>query len=237
MTKNEKKYVVGFLIIISIIYASVLWLPKVMEGHDTTFHVQRLINITEGLKNGYFPVRIAPDMYNGFGYSTQLFYCDILFYIPAFLALLGLPMLSAYKVLLISICVMTTVSTFYCSYKIIKDINGATICTVAACLSNYFAADIFTRGAVGETSALIFIPWALLGIYNVVMGDDDEWWPLLVGFGGFINEHIFCSISNFKFTKYYERKKSNLENSAGCYKYYRCFSLVPVSFCRTDANN
>ena len=57
-------------------------------GHDGTYHMARLLNLADGLKNGQFPVRMGGFSYDGYGAVTSVFYPDTFLY-PFALMLLG----------------------------------------------------------------------------------------------------------------------------------------------------
>ena len=57
-------------------------------GHDGTYHMARLLNLADGLKNGQFPVRMGGFAYDGYGGVMSVFYPDTFLY-PFALMLLG----------------------------------------------------------------------------------------------------------------------------------------------------
>ena len=50
--------------------------------------------------------------------------------------------------------------------------------------SLYRFTDIYVRGALGEVLAFIFMPVALIGIYEVLWGDEKKWSWLMTGYSG-----------------------------------------------------
>lgn len=84
------------------IYSTILMLlPGMPRGHDLTFHLSRILAIKDGLVTGEFPVKIYPGYIDGYGYANGLLYPDLFLYIPAVMTLLGLKLLTSYKVFFI----------------------------------------------------------------------------------------------------------------------------------------
>jgi hypothetical protein len=76
--KHENIPYIITLLIIGLILTLPLLDTRVISGHDYDFHIRRIIDISEVLKAGTFPVRIYVD--NGHFWGMQL-----VFFIPAFL--------------------------------------------------------------------------------------------------------------------------------------------------------
>ena len=57
--------------------------PSLITGHDTFFHLTRVRNLAQGLREGSFPVRVAGYTYRGYGAATSVFYPELFLYAPA----------------------------------------------------------------------------------------------------------------------------------------------------------
>lgn len=55
--------------------------------------------------------------------------------------------------------------------------------------SLYRFTDIYVRGALGEVLAFVFMPVALIGIYEVLWGDEKKWSWLMTGYSGLLLSH------------------------------------------------
>ncbi len=167
----------------------VLLRPYTLARHDTYFHLTRLESLVEAIRNGHLLPRMYPHIYNDFGYAVSLFYSDFLLYIPAALVLLGVSTLTSFKIFETLIVVATVLSAYYCASKLLQDKTAAAITAMLYTGSSYFAVDLFTRGALGESQAFIFLPFCLLGMYNAIFGDAKDRTPLIIGFTGLVLSH------------------------------------------------
>ena len=146
-------------------------------GHDTTFHLVRLCNLADGLKMG-FPVRAGGYSYNGYGAITSVFYPDIFLYPFALMMNLGASMQYAANTFFIAVNIASAAAMYAAAKRIFKDEWAGVCASVLYTLSIYRISDVFTRYAVGEMTAMVFLPLFLLGLYEVALGDKDRW-PLL----------------------------------------------------------
>jgi len=188
--ENRKKvHIFIILLMLSAICCSVLFCKGVMEGHDTVFHIHRLESLAKAIANKQIPLYVAPEMLDGFGYGTSLFYCDFMLYFPALMVVFGMDLVIAYKIMLMGICIMVVFVSYYSAEEILKNDVSALFCTAAISLSCYFNTDMFLRGATGEAMAFIFVPITVAGIYNVSYGNEKKWWQLAIGFSGLLMTH------------------------------------------------
>jgi len=170
-------------------FAELLY-PGIPAGHDIGFHLSRIAGAAAGFQNGCLPPWINFDAIDQMGYGSGLFYSDIFLYPPALLVILGLPIISAYKLFLLTWGLLTGWSMFYAAYKI-SGRNG--FAGFAGGLlyvwSSYFATDIFNRAAIGEVMAFLFVPWIILGLYNIIYEKPYHFLPLSLGFAGLFYAH------------------------------------------------
>ena len=101
-----------------------------------------------------------------YGYAT-LFYGDLLLYIPALLRLLGVTINDAYNAYILLVNVLTAVVSFRCFDAMVKDRDIALLMTAAYVTSVYRLMDIYVRAAVGEYSAMIFLPMIAYAMYRL----------------------------------------------------------------------
>jgi len=146
-------------------------------GHDTTFHLVRLCNLADGLKNG-FPVRAGGFSYNGYGAVTSVFYPD--FFLMPFAAMmnLGASMQFAANSFFIAVNIASAAFMYMAAKRIFGDEWAAVSSSMLYTLSVYRISDVFTRYAFGEMTAMVFLPLFLLGLYEVVLGEKKRW-PIL----------------------------------------------------------
>lgn len=194
--KSTKFKAEDFLIIVIVIAMASLPLigMVVYSGHDTLFHVERIVSIKNALADGQFPVRIYKETFNGYGYGCPLFYPEFFLYFPAFLCLLGCPLVISYNIFLIVINIATMLIANY-SFGVIT--NSKYIGMVSAIiyeLSVYRLVDLYTRGSMGEYLALIFCPLVLCGMFQLKRGECRKWWVLALGMSGVLQSHILSFV-------------------------------------------
>lgn len=162
---KNRKYIVCYLVILLI--ASIPLLNNyLIRGHDIYFHLMRIEGLAQGMKTGDFPVRIQPAWYGGYGYAVSVFYSDLFLYPVALLRLAGVSLQDSYKVYVV-LCNLATV--FISGYSFGRIFHKREIGLLGSCLytlAPYRLVNLYTRGALGEYTGMIF--WPLL-IYSCVL--------------------------------------------------------------------
>ncbi len=140
-------------------------------GHDGAFHLLRIEGLAEELKLGTFPVRMQSIWMGGYGYPVSIYYGDILLYIPAILRIIGFSVSQSYKVYLFLINLGTTLITYICFNNMIKDSKAAFFGTAGYVFAIYRLTNVYVRVAVGEYTAMMFLPLVLLALYRIYTED------------------------------------------------------------------
>lgn len=168
---NRARIINLLFLAISIVTVAPLFAKGLHYGHDVIFHLQRIEGIAEGLSQGQFPVRMNTVLNEGYGYPVDIFYGNLLLYVPAILRLIGFSILSAYKLYIWFVTILTLVLTYLCGKAVLKDDRLAIIVALAYTTASYRGVDIYNRAAVGEYSALAFLPLVMLAFWNIYTGD------------------------------------------------------------------
>lgn len=167
---KNKKYIL--LYIIFIIVASIpLMNDFLIRGHDIYFHLMRIEGLAQGMQNGQFPVKIQSVWYDDYGYAVSVFYGDLFVYLAAFLRLLGFSLQNAYKGYLVFCNIATIKITGYSFGKIFQNPYIGAFGGFLYSMSTYRLVNLYTRGAVGEYTGMMFLP---LLIYACVLLLDEE---------------------------------------------------------------
>lgn len=162
-----------------------------IHGHDYKYHLYCMEGVMEGLLSGQFPVKIMPNWWNEFGDGAPMFYGDIFLYVPACIMLLGYSIQTAYKCYIVFINLLTAWIAYKCFFKIAEDDKIALAGALLYSLSLYRLIDIYVRCAVGEYTALTFLPLVLLGIYLI---EENGWIYMAMGLTGCIQSHILVCV-------------------------------------------
>ena len=174
----------GLLAVIVILASLPAFADFLYVGHDMNFHLARIIALSREIGYGQFPVRMLTDMLDGYSYPTSTFYCDLFIYPFAALYLFGLPLRLCWQIYVIAVNTATACIAYFVFKRISESsrigITGAAIYTLSA----YRIVDVYLRSAVGEFTAMTFIPLVVLGIFIIFYTDDrydNGWWFLGLG--------------------------------------------------------
>lgn len=160
-----------------------------INGHDIEYHLLRIESLKEGIRIGRPFLKVNTLFYGGAGYASSLFYSDILMRIPALLRVCHVSIGKSFHIYTAMIFVLCYLSTFYCVWKMSLSKFAGTIAAVLLTLCPYHMDDMLVRTACGETSAFIFLPFAVYGIFNIIYEDMDKPWVFGFGYAGLILAH------------------------------------------------
>ena len=144
-------------------------------GHDSNFHIARVLNLVHALRDGQIPARLGGHMQNGYGAVIGVFYPELFLYIPALMIIGGASLTYSYHVLFILINLVAALTMWYAAGRIFKSGTAGVTASVLYTLAQYRLLDVYTRFAVGEALAMSFLPLFVLGLYEVLLGDRRRW--------------------------------------------------------------
>lgn len=170
-----------------------LCFPWLFQGHDMYFHYGRLFNLGSDILQGSLPVRIHPLMFQGFGYMPSVFYSEFFFYPFALLGILGMSPIGCYKVLMICVNFATAGVSYYAFSRLCRSARVGLITSLLYTLSAYRVVNLYTRSALGELLAAIFLPLLLLGMYHLFLGDSRKWLLSVLAFTALFQSHIITT--------------------------------------------
>ena len=178
-------------LILSLLFISP-WLLRDFVGieHDTFFHLSRIEGLASALKCGDFLPALYPYKNNGFGYAGPLFYCDLFVLPAALLYLLKVPLSACYVFTVFLYTFFTAYFTMRLCLKLTDDHCVSLLVTAAFLFCNYRITDVYVRSAMGETAAMMFLPFLLEGLYDVLEKKRTQSWKLLcAGLLGLVFSH------------------------------------------------
>lgn len=191
---DNRKLSLLFKLFSLLMCTGILIIPGHMQGHDNIFHIARISALSEGLKNGQFPVLIYPSYFEGYGYANGVFYPDALLYIPAVLKNLGVPIFIAYEILLLIIVLASYISMYFCCYRMTKSDFIASVISLLYSTSSYFLVDLYTRSALGEAQAFIYFPLVVYGFYSIAYKDVKDGKYFTLGIVGMVLSHMLSIV-------------------------------------------
>ena len=190
---------------------------------DLKFHLTRIEGIKEGLLNGAFPVKMQPFWLNNHGYASSVFYGDVFLYAPALLRIMGVSIQGAYKFYVFLMNTITVLLSFHCFSKMSNRRIGL-LCAIVYSSNIYRLNDIYARAAVGEYTAIAFLPLVVYGLWKVYMLPEESeehkrsWVTITLGCTGVFLSHmistemtaVFILLTAIVFWKKTLRKKTFL---------------------------
>lgn len=198
----EKKNAFFFITLIALIASLPYLCGFVIAGADLTYHLHRIEGVKDGLLTGQFPVRLEPRWLYDHGYANGIFYCNLLLYIPAFLRMLGFTITASYDIYCVILNFATAWISYYCFGKMFKSRSIGIVSSALYTLSIFRIYKLIIAGAVGEGSAVTFMPLVIYGLYRVFTEDCKKkeyktaWVPLMLGYAGLIQTHVLsCEIT------------------------------------------
>lgn len=172
-----------------------------MRGDDIIYHLHRIEGLAEELRLGTpLPIYLQSDWFDGQGYATSVFYCDLFLYLPALLRNAGLPLQSCYQTYL-ALVNLATVLTAWWSFRHMsgRELTGLLGCLLYT-LSPYRLVNLYVRAAVGEATAMVFLPLIAAGLWDLYTLDTRDaryrtcWFPLAAGMWGCVMSHLLSTV-------------------------------------------
>ena len=244
LTQNQERWRELKFLVLLIFFESIPlfidYLP--WKWHDLPFHLMRIEGLREGLQSGMFPVRIQPAWLNGHGYAVSIFYGDLFLYIPAVLRMFGISIQSCYQFYVFLVNTATVFVAYYCFSKM-SDRKTGMICAMLYSMNIYRMTCLYVRAAVGEYTAMLFLPILLYGFWKVYTLPEESrehgksWISIAFGFTGLIMTHmitcefvaLFTALTCIILWKRTFRKKTflTLAKGAGAMILLNLWFLVP----------
>lgn len=175
-----------------------LMVNYLLAGDDLPFHLTRIEGLKAGLESGMFPVRIQPNWLGGHGYAVSVFYCDLFLYPSAILRMFGVSLQAAYQFYILLTNTATVFIAYYCFTRMSSKKIGL-ICTAVYSLNIYRLVCIYNRSAVGEYTAMIFLPLVIYGMWKIYTLPEDSqehaksWPALALGCSGIFLSHMITT--------------------------------------------
>ena len=202
--RNKRKKTDRLIVIAGILcvgFSSLLAVnPKIIFGDDIYYHLGRFIFMSDSLFAGQIPVRIHMSAINGFGYVSSLFYGEVFLTLPAVLYRMAFPVQACYQVYMVAVNALT----YWIAYACFKHIGkNPRIASVGACLytlAAYRLACLYERSAVGEYTAMAFLPLIVYGMWKLYTASDDtrfsvpHYSPLVLGLCGAMQSHLLTTM-------------------------------------------
>lgn len=187
--------------ILLLILGAVLIVPlldtRYIPGHDSAFHIMRIESIAESLRAGIFPVRMYVNPIQFWGAPVGIFYPSLFLYIPALLKLIGIPIEVCYNIFIIMIIYMGLFASWWGFSFLTNSKHIGLLSTALYISSGYYLLDAYIRNALGELSALSFMPLTigcLLNLANKIKVPVKIYILTILSVTAIIESHILSTI-------------------------------------------
>ena len=191
---NTRKQLIAALI--CLIASVIVMIPyffanSLHAGVDMSFHLNRIYDVAQNIKQGKFFSYIETYAMNQVGTPINMVY-GILPVYPLAIALvvIGNPILAIYS----GWCFIVFISMLVSYFCGLKYWNGnkkkALIFSFIYVLSAYNFSWMFLTFDVGQTAGYVFLPLIVYGTYSIFFREKAEWLLLALGMTGVVYSHI-----------------------------------------------
>lgn len=158
MPKLKDTVFITTLLIICLLLLSNLFKFGVFSSHDGEIHIARIAQFEKALSEGQFPVRWLANLNFGFGYPTFVFLYSLPYYTATLISKLTESYEATFKVVIFLSLGLSAMSFYFVAKKLIAHKLAAFIGSIFYIAAPYRFADIYERGALGESLIFIFLP-------------------------------------------------------------------------------
>ena len=186
-----------FLIVVGLLALIAVFSPYIQKdliiGADSPFHLARIETLALELKRGVFPAKVHTDLCYGFGYGVGFFYSNFFIYIAAILINLGLSLEVSFKLFALIIQLAIFAAMFISANALVKNKYNAMVAALLYQFSVTVLESFYKRFSVGRSTAMIFLPLAVVGIYLLVT-EGKKAYLFGIGFIGLIYSHVLTTM-------------------------------------------
>ncbi len=192
---KSNKYIPYIIILIaSTIISFNFFRLNLSEFNEARIHIMRIASIKEVILKGIFPCFISSKHMMGFGYALNIFYGPMTTYIPIAISFLCGSSIMGLKIFTLITIVLSGITMYNFILRISKNKLTALISSLIYITAPYKITNIYSRNAVGEYTAFIFIPMIFHGIFNIIHGNKKINFLIIVGAVGLILSHTITTI-------------------------------------------
>lgn len=139
--------------------------PGLFAMHDD-MQAMRVSEMVKCFNDGQIPCRWVPSMGYGYGYPQFNYYGPLPYYVMSLTNLMGLNVFDSVKLGFILSLMLGNIAMFLLGSKLWGKWGGLLSALIYA-YAPYRASDLYSRGAMGESWAFVFIPLIILSAFNL----------------------------------------------------------------------
>lgn len=200
---KSNKLIYSIIILFGVILCVPLFKMNLNSLNEFRIHIGRVISIKEVMKDGVFPPFISYKHMYGYGYALNIFYGVITTYIPILISMVCGTSIMAVKYFTVLTVVFSGITMYWCTYKITNKRMASLVAALIYMTAPYKICDIYSRNAVGEYTAFIFIPMVFQGVYQLLHNDKKGNYFLVIGATLLVLSHTITTIYTAIFVGFY----------------------------------
>ncbi len=160
---TEQKQLIVVLFAVTLLSSIPNLVDYMRTGDDVYFHMNRIAGLAEAWRAGQFPARIQYWWLYGAGYPISVMYGDFFLWIPAFFHLCGYDLPQSYLMWIILWNAVTALIAYRSFRGMFQSHRAGLLGSILYTLSLYRIYNVHIRVAIGEYTAMTFLPLAAYG--------------------------------------------------------------------------
>ena len=166
MDKKTLRFLSIFLLLL-LPALTLMFSNQLYFGYDVLTHIGRINEFHAAVLNGQIPPRLAPTIVHGNGYPLFVVNYQLPYYFTEFLMVIKNDSVSAFKAVMSITYLLSGVFAFLLFRKIGSNLASMTGAIVFSYLPYRFA-NLYSRGSIGESVSLMFVPLIFLFMHNII---------------------------------------------------------------------
>lgn len=200
---SQNKWIKLFIQILFFIVLSIWFVYPLQKngiiyfGDDMKYHVNRILELINNLRNGNVYPYIYTYTFNKIGYPLGIFYPWVTLLPFAVFSIILKNTVNGIYAGFAFYTFLTLIFMYICVKKMNKSKFQANIAAIMYAFCAYRTIDAFSRFALGEFLGMVFLPLCLYGMYAILFGNKKDWPFLAFGMSFTLLSHV---LSTFIFT-------------------------------------
>lgn len=191
--KESKTFHYFILFMISFFLFLPLLKTPITQMHDGRIHVLRVVGIGQMIQEGKVLPFISPYYCQSFGYAINLFYPPLVTYGPLIFKLFLSSYLDSMRVFTLLTIFLSGISMYQFTHQVTKNKIMALVAGVLYIIAPYKLSNIYIRFALGEITAMLFIPVVFQGVYSLLNEDGKKHYYIAIGAIGLMLTHTITT--------------------------------------------
>ena len=168
----RKHAVVIFVILVGIFASRDMLIPGYFPMHDD-LQMMRQLQMDKCFRDGQIPCRWVADMGYGYGFPLFNFYPPLPYLVGEVIKTVGFPFTATVRITFLLSIVLSGVTMYFLAREFWGKLGGV-VSSVFYIWAPYHAVDVFVRGAMNESWALVWFPLIFLASYKLLSAEGSK---------------------------------------------------------------